>query len=120
MRSASILRDILAASRDTADADTNDVLELADGQTDETDGGDASSTVATVKFVGGPVVARPAEGWTEATADSFCAEFFRSNSGAQKCMDVPGVDMVASRANCRDDVMVSEFITPQGMKNYSF
>ena len=74
---------------------------------DNNENGEEETQVATVKFVGGPVVPRPAEGWTVATADSFCAEFFGSSSAAQKCMDVPGVDIVASRSNCRDDVMVS-------------
>ena len=33
--------------------------------------------VATVTVVGGPVVPRPQEGWTQATADTFCSDYIR-------------------------------------------
>ena len=86
---------------------------------DVQDNSEEETQVATIKFVGGPVVPRPAEGWTVATADSLCAEFFRSSSAAQKCEDVPGVDVVASRANCRDDVLVSFILLSNYPLTYS-
>ena len=67
----------------------------------------SENLVATVKVVGGPVLPRPQDGWTDQEANSFCSEFIHSSSVVEKCEGLPGVDVGASLENCRSDVVVS-------------
>lgn len=67
----------------------------------------AESQVATVNFVGGPVVPRPPEGWTAAAAEAFCGDYIQGSAAAGRCTGVPGVDIQASQIHCSNDVMVS-------------
>ncbi len=54
---------------------------------------DTNCQVATVTVVGGPVVPRPPEGWTTASADTFCGDYIRyttlnsSTIVLQKCYE---------------------------------
>ena len=65
----------------------------------------AESQVATVNFVGGPVVARPADGWTAGTAATFCGDFMNSSPAVTRCQGIPGVDVTNSKEHCTRDVM---------------
>ena len=63
--------------------------------------------VSTVTFVGGPVVGRPAEGWTRATASTFCRDYFEASGAVGGCSGIPGVHVNLAQAYCTDDVLVS-------------
>ena len=95
-RAYSILEDIIKMA---ADDDLNPP-EIRSLEVEE-------SQVSTVTFVGGPVVARPAEGWTLATATAFCLDYFESSSAVGGCTGIPGVDVNTARTYCTDDVLVS-------------
>ena len=60
-----------------------------------------------MKVVGGPVLPRPQDGWTAATADTFCSEYIRAAEVVGRCEAVPGVSVDTALANCRRDVLVS-------------
>jgi len=66
---------------------------------------EAGSQVATVNVVGGPVVPRPIEGWTETSAEHFCADFLGTSKAVQACKGLPGVTVQTALTNCRDDVL---------------
>ena len=85
---ASKLEDLDPPSLSTLDIDTSD------------------AQVATVKVIGGPLLPRPQDGWTDSAADAFCEDFIRADPIVTKCRDLPGVDIKTSLSNCRTDVQV--------------
>lgn len=66
---------------------------------------ETDSQVATVNVVGGPVVPRPSEGWTNTSAEHFCADFLGTSKAVQACKGLPGVTVQTALTNCRDDVL---------------
>ena len=66
----------------------------------------AENQVATVKVIGGPILPRPQDGWTASEADKFCEDFIKTNDIVSKCVGLPGVDVLKSLKNCRNDVQV--------------
>ena len=66
--------------------------------------------VATVNFIGGPVVARPSDGWTAGTARTFCADYLTASQAVTRCQGIPGVNIASSEDQCTDDVMVRKII----------
>ena len=66
----------------------------------------AENQVATVKVIGGPILPRPQDGWTASEADKFCEDFIKTNDIVSKCVGLPGVDVLKSLNNCRNDVQV--------------
>ena len=66
----------------------------------------SENQVATVKVIGGPLLPRPQDGWTDSAADAFCEDFIRAEDIVSKCRGLPGVDIQTSLTNCRTDVQV--------------
>ena len=66
----------------------------------------SENQVATVKVIGGPILPRPQDGWTDFAADAFCEDFMRADQIVSKCGGLPGVDIKTSLSNCRTDVQV--------------
>jgi hypothetical protein len=108
-RAASVLPRVLELSRGgERDAPTLASLALH-GEPVEEEGGQ----VATVRVVGGPVVPRPAGGWSAAAAGAACADHLASSPALAACSAVPGLRTEDRLAACGRDVQVGPGRTAQ-------